>query len=672
MKKQVRLAVKIGLGFAVLLGIIVGVGAYAVFQLATIQTASQDLAEEAVPTVIAANNIERHSLQTIVEDLHYQQSPSTQQRNSVTTNLNEARDSIRETINLSKQHRLDEVKALAGKADQSAEHYEEMLRISVEQMEKILALKQIMLDAEDRYNKACIVIANAEFQSSIQSVATLIGHKDGSTNASSSTEGASTLLAGHLKEISTYRDLIDLGHEAYISTQLAELKRDPLIASKALGNFDEINQKLTELRATVDQLNLAAFDGCRKASVDFRDAIEGLVAGWKNLQTMQADSNNAATQLVAQADGTAEQGITQVRRTSKSTMDTVSHAFYMLGGGILVALLAGITFSLLLSRSITKPLNRIIGSMSAGAEQVASASNQVASASQQMAQGSSEQASSLEETSASLEEMASMTRQNADNAVKTDGLMAETKGMVLDGVNSMQGMSTAIGEIRQSAQEMAKIIKTIDEIAFQTNLLALNAAVEAARAGEAGKGFAVVAEEVRNLARRSAEAAKTTASLIEGAQKNAETGVQANTKVSNALTTIQGSALKVASLVAEISAASRQQAQGIDQVNVAVSEMDKVIQQNAANAEESASASEELSSQAQELYALVAELTALVSGSAAVSQTPVHRGMQHTGTQASGKFHATPPKPVATHMMARTTLSPEKVIPLEDHDLKHF
>ena len=203
----------------------------------------------------------------------------------------------------------------------------------------------------------------------------------------------------------------------------------------------------------------------------------------------------------------------------------------------------------------------------------------------------------------------------------------------------MKDMSAAIAEIRSSAQEMAKIVKTIDEIAFQTNLLALNAAIEAARAGEAGKGFAVVADEVRNLARRSAEAAKTTAGLIEGAQKNAEAGVQTTAKVSTSLTQIQGSALKVATLVAEITAASRQQSQGIEQVNIAVSEMDKVVQQNAANAEESASAAEELSSQAQELYALVAELTALTSATPA-SRCGASQAGGAAAASASRQAHA--------------------------------
>jgi methyl-accepting chemotaxis protein len=368
-----------------------------------------------------------------------------------------------------------------------------------------------------------------------------------------------------------------------------------------------------------------------------------------------------------QAREIAEHGITQVRVSSHNAVDSVAKSFVTIGLSVALAMVAGALFSVVLSRSITMPIHRIIGELSDGAEQVANVSNQVAGSSQQLAQGAGEQASNLEETSASLEEMASMTRQNADNAIKTDKLMTETKNLVLDGVNSMKSVSGVIGGIRQSAKEMAKIIKTIDEIAFQTNLLALNAAVEAARAGDAGRGFAVVAEEVRNLARRSTEAARSTASLIEDAQKNAETGVQATAQLAESFNKIQESALKVANLVAEITAGSRQQAQGIGQVNVAVSEMDKVVQQNAANAEESASAAEELSAQAQELHTLVVGLMELVSGSEATAASRP-QASHPTSAHPSARAASPPSSPVGELKQK----SPEKAIPLDDHELKQF
>jgi len=217
--------------------------------------------------------------------------------------------------------------------------------------------------------------------------------------------------------------------------------------------------------------------------------------------------------------------------------------------------------------------------------------------------------------------MSSMTKQNADNAVQANSLAGEANQSATKGNEAMGRMSQAIGEIQKSADETAKIIKVIDEIAFQTNLLALNAAVEAARAGEAGKGFAVVAEEVRNLAMRSAEAAKNTASMIEESVKNSKNGVDIAGEVAKMLEEITDSSRKANELVGEIAAASQEQAQGIDQVNTAMAQMDKVTQQNAANAEESASASEELSAQAQQMNVMVNELVAIVGGSAGSNGT---------------------------------------------------
>jgi len=240
-------------------------------------------------------------------------------------------------------------------------------------------------------------------------------------------------------------------------------------------------------------------------------------------------------------------------------------------------------------------------------QQVAGASGQISSGSQSLAQGANEQAGSLEEVSASLEEMASMTRQSSDNANAAKTLAGEANEHATTGTDAMARMSTAIVKIKDSSDQTAKIVKTIDEIAMQTNLLALNAAVEAARAGEAGRGFAVVAEEVRNLAQRSAQAAKNTADMIAESVKNAEAGVKISQEVSVSFDKISTSARKVNDLIAEIASASKEQAQGIKEVGTAVSQMDKVTQQNAANAEESASASEELSSQAQELQAMVAQ-----------------------------------------------------------------
>jgi methyl-accepting chemotaxis protein len=259
-------------------------------------------------------------------------------------------------------------------------------------------------------------------------------------------------------------------------------------------------------------------------------------------------------------------------------------------------------------------LDKALQQVAIGADQVASASVQVSTGGQSLSRGANEQASSLEEVSSSLQEMSSMTKQNTLHAREANSMALAARDSADKGVESMSRMSSAINKIKTSSDSTAKIVKTIDEIAFQTNLLALNAAVEAARAGEAGKGFAVVAEEVRNLAMRSAEAAKNTANLIEEAVRNSENGVSINAEVLANFQDITDRINKVSQVVAEIAAASEQQDQGINQVNKAVEQMNMLTQQNAANAEESASAAEEMSSQSEEMRSMVAGFRLTASG----------------------------------------------------------
>ncbi|MBY0491702.1 MAG: MCP four helix bundle domain-containing protein [Gemmatimonadaceae bacterium] len=317
-------------------------------------------------------------------------------------------------------------------------------------------------------------------------------------------------------------------------------------------------------------------------------------------------------------------------------------------------------------------LSEALADVALASEQVASAAGQISNGSQGLAQASSEEASTIEEVSSSLHEMTSMAQQSASNAKDARRMAEEARTATQRGVKSMQQLSSAVDRIRDSSERTAKIVKTIDEIAFQTNLLALNAAVEAARAGDAGKGFAVVAEEVRSLAMRAADASKQTAELIEESGKHAQDGVSYTGEVVQALDDIAKRSEQVSAVMGEISAASEQQQTGVTQVNTAIEQMNLVTQQVAANSEESASAAEELASQAAHMQAMLGQFEIGVTKK---SSAAVHTPTFAASSKAVKRVAAAPKAPVKSAKPSR--VSAAEIIPFDepaedDSALLHF
>jgi methyl-accepting chemotaxis protein len=427
-------------------------------------------------------------------------------------------------------------------------------------------------------------------------------------------------------------------------------------------------------------------EACKGASLS-KEQMERIAAGLKTYKdgfdALVAENRKIAalTQKMRDTVHQIEPAVADIARKSQETAAAKSQGMIdrahsrskmvlTLGiAAIIISLLLNV-FTMFTARNLTASIKKCIKGLFESSNQIVSASSQVSAASQSLAMGASEQAASVEETSSSLEEMAAMTKQNARNAKEANMLVEETSQVGTRANTSMTELIKSMEEISRASQDTSKIIRTIDEIAFQTNLLALNAAVEAARAGESGAGFAVVADEVRSLAMRAAEAARNTTVLIETTTAKVSEGFELASKTGADFSQLATSTAKVKELMGEISAASNEQAQGMEQISKAVAEIDKVVQDSAAHAEETAGASEELNAQSDQLMSIVNLLATMAGGRRNGLQTSQPLAPYRQPKKYPAMAGASP----ETRQLTQGTqhsVSPKEVIPLEN-DFKEF
>ena len=626
--KTLTLGKKIGLGFAALIVICAILGTVAALSMRSAGRSARTLATEFVPEADVATDLGNGiwELQLAVRSYGL----------------------TADDTYLKQMHEAQaKVHAVLQKAQTLSAAHPDLVKLREHLGELVVLLQSYEQAMEETVVKSAGIIAgrqqlNKEAGDFIANIDRLIGGQTDRLGKEIAAAATPDQLMERSRKLRLVNEIQDDGNNARIAVFKSQAVRDPKLIEAGLGNFEDMEKKLTELSGLMKvPADLAELDQVREDAHRYEAAMKQIMADYLALGALGQTRAQIGDRLTVLADETAMTGMQRTVTAAEEANVNLGSASVQVGFGLATALVIGVLVAYFIIRDSTKILMRVATSLRDASEQVSSAATQVSASSQSLAGGASEQAASLEETSSSLEEINSMTKRNAESARNAKALSDQTQQAADQGTQQMDEMLVAMNAIKASSDNISKIIKTIDEIAFQTNILALNAAVEAARAGEAGAGFAVVADEVRNLAQRAAQAAKETAGMIDDSISRSGDGVAVSSKIGETLKQIAGKARSVNELVAEIATASGEQNSGVHEVNSAVAQMDKVTQSNAASAEETAAAAEELSAQAMMLRETVGELMALVGGQADEISVPAAAG-HHTAPVGAGREERKP------------------------------
>ena len=627
---------KIGLGFATLLMIAVALGILAIFNMSNIATKSTMLQKEYVPEVGISNEVERSSFRTMYDMRGYGFTGEKDLLESARMNIKELHVQLDKAKVLGDNSpNLKALKPAVELVEKELAGYEKAVTETVEVNAKMDEQRNELEKASKKYMDNCNDFLAGQ-------------NKMMDSEIAAGAEQAK--LDERLEKITLVNDIIDVGNATRLAAWKSQAMREPKIIQDAYANFDVMKEKFSTLRKiTYLEEDTKRIDNTEDAATQYKQAMVDFLDLWLKNVELGKKRGEIGASVLAQSREVAMKGMEGTTRIAEEAVTALSKSSNIMIIGLIFAAAFGITIAFFITRAITKPifmgvkfaetvangdlsqrlditqkdeigqlamalnnmvdkLKDVVANVQSAADNVASGSQELSASSEEMSQGSTEQAAAAEEASSSMEQMAANIRQNADNAMQTEKIASKSAEDAKKGGESVAQTLTAMKEI-------ASKISIIEEIARQTNLLALNAAIEAARAGEHGKGFAVVAAEVRKLAERSQHAA---AEISELSGSSVEIAEQAGQMLSEMVPDIQ----RTAELVQEISAASKEQDTGAEQVNQAIMQLDQVIQQNASASEEMASTSEELSSQAEQLQDTISFFKVDTKGGSKVRQAP--------------------------------------------------
>lgn len=661
MGNNMTLGKRITIGFSILVFITVVLGIIGVVNMRNAASGAEKLSNVYVPGVDVASNIFKTANEIRYDMRAFILNDDETVLVNVKKNFAELKKYLSQAEELGKKNNLKELIQEEKSASKSLDEYQTW----TEQSEKTLAKKKI-LDLSMVDNAAAFIKNTMAYVDSQQE----------QLKQDLEDKADKTKLWDRYEKIALINNVISIATEARIAGQRAQVKNDVSLLETAVGKFESIYKNIAQMRATtVRPVNLEQLKNIEASAKAYESALKGFVSIMQESSNQGKNLVRISIDVLNSAEAVQDLGLKNVKDISNESNSSLSVASWIMIVGLIVALIISSIVALFIIRSIVKIVTDAVKSLSEGTTQVVSASEQISSASVSLAEGASSQASSVEEVSATIEEATASNNQNADNSREANILAQHSNDAAKVGNHRVIELMTAMEQITASSQKIAKIIKTIDEIAFQTNLLALNAAVEAARAGEHGLGFAVVAEEVKNLAERSAGAAKEITGIIEASIDQVKAGTEVANKTKESFEDILSGIKKTSDLIGEIAISAKEQAEGMNQIAIAMGSVDQITQQNASASEETAAAAEELNAQALSMLDNVSEL-ALLAGFDMGKENRASSSIKRISTPSMPpkriSMSTSSKKPVNKPSSVTSRRNNEDVFPLEESDLKEF